>query len=188
VDFVAIRTSLTRKEATAGTLSPHVDALTATASLPRAASKTTPMLIARFMQDKTSPGRDRRRNIQLGIARCPNDTFQVVFCGHDEGLITEGRALENDLCQVARTTPAKGVIWAPEDESWSVSGDCRFFAMGVRGDGYFAAGAGLCEALKNWYGDSVGETVPEDVDAAIQDLLNNDGTGLKAKKRDTVGK
>jgi hypothetical protein len=182
VEYVANRTSLKRKEQGAEKLGRYVDALTAAASLPRPVSKTTPMLIARFMNDKASAGRDGRRNIQLGVARCPNDTFQVVFCGHDEGLIIEGDELENDLCQVARTSPTKGVIWPPEEERWSVSGDCRFFAIGIRGDGSFAVSAGLCEALLNWYRDSVNGKVPEDVDTAIQDLMENDGTGLNAKR------
>jgi hypothetical protein len=180
VEYVAIKTSLKRKEQSAERLGPHVDALTAAASLPRPASKTTPMLIARFMDDDVR-AREGRRNIQLGVARCPNDTFQVVFCGHDEGLITDRHALENDLCQVARTNPAKGVIWPAEEESWSVSGDCRFFAIGIRGDGSFAVSAGLCEALENWYRDSVNGTLAEDVDTAIQDLIKNDGTGLYAR-------
>ena len=146
------------------------------------------MLIARFMGDKAKADGEGRRNIQLGVARCPNDTFQVVFCGHDEGLIFEESELENELCQVVRTNPTKGVIWGAEDESWSVSGDCRFFAIGIRGGGCFAASEGLCDALKNWYRDSLGGTVPEDVDAAIQDLANNDGTGLNAGRRDTSDK
>ncbi len=183
IEWVAIRTSLKRKEQSAEKLGPHVDALTAAASLPRPASKTTPMLIARFMDHKASAGRDGRRNIQLGVKRCPNDTFQVVFCGHDEGLITDGHALENDLCQVARTNPAKGVIWPPEEEWWSVSGDCGFFAIGIGGDDSFAVSAGLCEALTNWYGDSADGPLPVDVDTAIQDLIAHDGTGLNARRR-----
>ena len=181
VEYAAVRTSLKRKDQSAEKLGPYIDGLTAAASLPRPASKTTPILVARFMDGNAGADKEGRRNIQLGVARCPSDTFQVVFCGHDEGLITDGHALEKDLCQVARTNPAKGVIWPPDDESWSVSGDCRFFAIGIGGDGSFAVSAGLCEALKNWYRDSVNGTVPEDVDAAVKDLIRNDGTGLNAR-------
>jgi hypothetical protein len=183
VEYVAVRTSLKRKGQSAEELAPYIDALTAAASLPRPPSKTTPMLIARFMDGRASVDREGRRNIQLGVARCPSDTFQVVFCAYDEGLMTKGNALEKDLCQVARTNPAKGVIWPPDDESWSVSGDCRFFAIGIRGEGSFAISAELCEALRNWYGDFVDGTLPRDVDIAIQDLITHDGTGLNAKRR-----
>jgi hypothetical protein len=110
-----------------------------------------------------------RYEIRLGIRGCPNDTVHVVFCASDEGLLTKGKRLENDLCQVVRTNPAGGEIWGPENEFWSVSGDCRFYAIGIRGDSYFAVTSGLCEAIESRY-RFAGKGMPPDVAEAIQYL------------------
>jgi hypothetical protein len=99
----------------------------------------------------------------------------VVFCGADEGLLTGAKPVEEELCQVVRSTPAKGVLWAPEDAWWSVSGDCRFYAIGMRADTYFAASAGLCEALRTWYTFSGLDQLPKDVSRAIEYLVENNG-------------
>ena len=182
VEFVASKTSLKRKDSMMGKLAQHAKALTNAARLARSTNAKMPSLIAGFMGGEPVRGRDDRYRIRLGVAGCPNETMQVVFCAHDEGLLTGAQPLENELCQVVRTNPTKSVVWAPEDEFWSVSGDCTFFAIGMRGDGYFATCAGLCDAIKNWYAFSGRGSVPEDVQEAIDYLIENDGTKLQPKK------
>ena len=166
-----------------GKLGQHAKALTDAAKA-RLEKRTAATLIVGFMDRKPYPGRDGRCRVRLGITGCPNDTTQIVFCANDEGLLTGEQPLENELCQVVKTNPAKGIIWSPEDEYWSVSGDCKFYAIGIRGDGYFATSAGLCEAIENWYKLSNSGSVPTGVAETVEYLIENNGAKLEARKWD----
>jgi hypothetical protein len=182
VDYVASKTTLQRKESQAGALAVHARALAEAARLPRSAGAADPTLVAGFASDTPTPGRDGRCRVRFGIIRCPSDTSQVVFCGNDERLLTGGAPLESELCQVVRTTPARGVLWAPEEEYWSVSGDCRFYALGIRADTYFAVSAGLCEALRNWYTFSGLDQLPKDVQKTVEYLEANNGANPEPRR------
>jgi hypothetical protein len=166
VEYVRSKTTLKPKDAAAGKLAECASALSQAAKTARAVRPTGPALQAGFMDRAVR--KNGRYQIRLGIRGCPSDTVQVVFCANDEGLLT-GRLLENDLCQVVRTNPAGGEVWAPENEAWSVSGDCRFFAIGIRGDTYFAASSGLCEAIESRY-RFTGKRAPGEVMEAIRYL------------------
>jgi hypothetical protein len=143
-----------------------------------------PMLIADFENLKQSEAERTRKegfDVRLGLAGCPAATIQVIFFTDDESYFESEDTYEDDLCLVVRTSPVKGLLWAPED-SWNSEGDHRLFAVGVlAGGGCFSVAGTLCEAIENRYRFSPSGETPETVVNAIRRLKENDGSDLTPK-------
>jgi len=158
-----------------------------------------PMLIADFEDLKQSDSGWKRKHgfdIRLGLTGCPAATIQVIFFTDDESYFEGDDNYEDDLCLVVRTSPVKGLLWAPEG-SWNSEGDHRLFAVGVlAGGGCFSVAGTLCEAIENRYRFSPSGETPVAVENAIRHLKDNDGSDLtptvtsekKVKRKKSKGK
>jgi hypothetical protein len=143
-----------------------------------------PKLIADFENLKYSEAGWKRKDgfdMRLGLTGCPAATIQVVFFTDDESYFEGEDTYEDDLCLVVRTSPVKGLLWAPKD-SWNSEGDHRLFAVGVlAGGGCFSVAGTLCQAIENRYRFSPSGETPGAVLAAISRLKENDGSDLTPK-------
>ena len=139
----------------------------------------SPKIVAKLQKD--GPNKETGEySIDIGVIGCHEETHQVVFFTDDETYITDDDELENDLCEVVRTNPAGGCIWA--ETTWTAYGQIRIFACGVTASGeHFATSSPLTDALLKFHRIvSVKPTapVPEALARAIDNLTRLDGSKL----------
>jgi hypothetical protein len=171
---------------------------------PSAAPKDTvlvdvPQFIARFSEHTaknkkriidSDANKDGTVELELGLSGCPTGTTQVVFFTDDPTFISddddedddddwgEPDKLALDMALITRAQPNRGVVWAG-GPLW-LDGDCRFFAVGVVGDGRLFTTRGLVsEALeryhsRQWYG-RLTKAQSLSITNAIRDLRARDG-------------
>jgi hypothetical protein len=136
-------------------------------------------LIADFVDGDPTP-EDGVYSVVLGVVGCPANTTQIIFFTDDESFIGKKQDnLPNDLCDVVRGAPVRGVVWLDSAEPWRVIGDFRMFAVGVTGDGQtFSVASTLCEAIETRYLLAPGKNVPTDITTAMTELRREDGGAL----------
>ena len=127
----------------------------------------------------------RTYNIELGLVGCPSGTTQVVFFSDDETFINDPDNLEQDMSEIARTSPVNGELWL--QVSWTAYGDYRIFACGVAPNGsHFSVGDSVSNALERFYMMALAledrSEIPAEERNAIACLRRNDGSLLGADR------
>lgn len=104
-------------------------------------------LLAQF---EGPPDCDRRQEVRLGIVGCSETAQQALFFTDDERFIPDLDAtLESALCQVVRSVPSRGEIWAKA--SWNLDSDVQIHCA-CSGHGLVSVtSARVTEALRRYY-------------------------------------
>ncbi|PWW04247.1 hypothetical protein DFR52_101941 [Hoeflea marina] len=122
--------------------------------------------------------------LEIGVAGCPDQVRQVVFCTDDETFIEDDSELETSLCSVNLGYAWKGEFWL--DEVWQTFGDMRIFALLISANGeHVSVSSTVCDALEEFYQVYFGSKAalsPELIEV-IATLRSEDGARLSANRR-----
>ncbi len=136
-----------------------------------------PRILAEFEKINAKPTADGDYSIRFGLVGCPSDTRQVVFFTEDASFAIDDETYEEDLCDVERSRPVRGVMWS--DNYWPIEGDARFYAVGVDGsEKHYSLTTMLSDALETRYRAADTGNVPAHIAEAIADLRRKDGGSL----------
>lgn len=147
-----------------------------------------PLRIVAHFEDHDFDGSHAGYNFRIGVIGCPKNYSQIVIGTDDEDFVHEDKhgVIDTDpLLSVARSAPTGGEVWL--NHSWpGVYGDIHLFALQTNADGTVrATSCTLIKALENfyqvYYRGPDGVKFPKKLTAALADLVDNDGCGVRPK-------
>lgn len=110
-----------------------------------------PQMLAKFVDDKTTPDKKRGFPLDIGLAGCPDSTTQTAFFTDDEDFIDpKSASLAEDLCWIVRGKGSDGIVW--ESYACDTDSDFRLVACVLMENGCtLSACSNICDALYSYY-------------------------------------